>query len=229
VKHEVKVLTFQAVNSASGSERICLPQNGPRSYARSAETRVRLLIGVSTPHPKARMTISIMLAADADALELAMLRKSVSEDLPRRHGRGHWSHGGSERGVLRDIWTSRVLVARAESRIIATLSLATKKPWAIDVNDFTPVKRSLYLLAMAVAAHAQGRGVGRQLITEAVAVARDCSSQAIRLDAYDASAGAGIFYGKCGFNEAGRVEYRGTPLIYLELLLDSSPRSKGMA
>ena len=82
---------------------------------------------------------------------------------------------------------------------------------------------------MAVAPHAQGRGVGQQLITEAVAVARDCPSQAIRLDAYDASTGAGIFYVKCGFNEVERVEYRGTPLIYFELLLDSSPRSKGMA
>ncbi len=175
------------------------------------------------------MTVSIMLATDADALELAMLRKSVSEDLTRRHGRGHWSQGGSERGVLRDIRTSRVLVARAESRIIATLSLATKKPWAIDVNYFTPVNRSLYLLAMAVAPHAQGRGVGRQLITEAAAVARDWPSQSIRLDAYDASAGAGMFYVKCGFNEVGRVVYRGTPLIYFELLLDSNPRSDASA
>src|SRR5271157_3872303 len=91
--------------------------------------------------------------------ELAMLRKSVSEDLTRRHGQGHWSHGGSERGVLRDIRISRVLVARAESPIIATLSLATKKPWAIDVNYFTPVRRSVDLLAMAVAPRAQGRGV----------------------------------------------------------------------
>ena len=171
------------------------------------------------------MTVSIMLATDTDALELATLRKSVAEDLTRRHGQGHWSHGGSERGVLRDIRTSRVLVARAESRIIATLSLATKKPWAIDANYFTPVKRSVYLLAMVVAPYAQGRGVGRQLITEAATVARDWPSQAIRLDAYDAAAGAGMFYVKCGFNEVGRVVYRGTPLIYLELLLESNRKN----
>ncbi|HKM53405.1 MAG TPA: GNAT family N-acetyltransferase [Isosphaeraceae bacterium] len=170
-----------------------------------------------------------MLATDTDALELAMLRKSVSEDLTRRHGQGHWSHGVSERGVLRDIRTLRVLVARAESRIIATLSLATKKPWAIDVNYFTPVRRSVDLLAMAVAPRAQGRGVGRQLITEAAAVARDWPSQGIRLDAYDATAGAGMFYVKCGFQEVGRVVYRGTPLIYFELLLDSNPKNDASA
>jgi GNAT superfamily N-acetyltransferase len=171
------------------------------------------------------MTISIMLATEADAHELAMLHKSASEDLTRRHGQGHWSHSGSERGILRNIRISRVLVARAQSRIIATLSLVTKKPWAIDVTYFTPVKRSVYLLGMAVAPHAQGRGVGRKLITEAAAVARDWPSQAIRLDAYDASAGANLFYVKCGFKEVGRVVYRGTPLIYLELLLDSNPKN----
>jgi len=39
------------------------------------------------------------------------------------------------------------------------------------------------------------------------------------LDAYDAQAGAGEFYRKCGFEEVGRVIYRGTPLIYFQLLL----------
>jgi hypothetical protein len=42
---------------------------------------------------------------------------------------------------------------------------------------------------------------------------------AIRLDAYDAEAGAGKFYAKCGFRERGRVVYRKTPLIYFELIL----------
>jgi hypothetical protein len=51
------------------------------------------------------MTVSITLATETDALELAMLRKSVSEDLTRRHGQGHWSHAVTERGVLRDIRT----------------------------------------------------------------------------------------------------------------------------
>jgi len=39
------------------------------------------------------------------------------------------------------------------------------------------------------------------------------------LDAYDTAAGAGEFYRKCGFEEVGRVIYRGTPLIYYQMLL----------
>jgi len=48
---------------------------------------------------------------------------------------------------------------------------------------------------------------------------REWPGDAIRLDAYDADAGAGGFYSNCGFREVGRVNYRGTPLVYYELLL----------
>jgi ribosomal protein S18 acetylase RimI-like enzyme len=54
---------------------------------------------------------------------------------------------------------------------------------------------------------------------EAERIARACGADAIRLDAYDATAGAGGFYAKCGFTEKGRVTYRNAPLIYYELLL----------
>jgi hypothetical protein len=57
-------------------------------------------------------------------------------------------------------------------------------------------------------------------------VARAWPSQAIRLDAYDATAGAGRFYLKCGFREVGRVTYRKVPLIYFELLLLLSTSSR---
>jgi hypothetical protein len=52
-----------------------------------------------------------------------------------------------------------------------------------------------------------------------VAVIAALQNDAIRLDAYDAEAGAGPFYAKCGFEERGRVVYKGDPLIYYELLL----------
>jgi hypothetical protein len=56
-------------------------------------------------------------------------------------------------------------------------------------------------------------------MTLAARIARDWPADAIRLDAYDAPAGAGGFYATCGYTEVGRVRYRGTPLIYYELLL----------
>jgi GNAT superfamily N-acetyltransferase len=72
---------------------------------------------------------------------------------------------------------------------------------------------------MAVHPSRQGRGVGRLMLQEARRIAAEWPAAAIRLDAYDAVAGAGGFYARCGFREVGRVVYRRSPLIYYELLL----------
>ena len=72
---------------------------------------------------------------------------------------------------------------------------------------------------MAVDPAVQRRGIGRQLLEAAASVARAWPADAIRLDTYDADAGAGPFYVKCGYREVGRASYRGTPHIYFELLL----------
>jgi hypothetical protein len=57
------------------------------------------------------------------------------------------------------------------------------------------------------------------LLKEAEATARAWPADALRLDAYDAEAGAGPFYEKCGFREVGRVSYKRNPLVYFELML----------
>src|ERR1044071_7302214 len=104
-------------------------------------------------------------------------------------------------------------------RVLFRSRLATRKPWAIDTGYFTPVKRPLYLTGMAVSVTHQGQGLGRLALDDARAVARAWPADAIRLDAYDAVAGAGAFYVRCGFTECGRVTYKGDPLVYYELLL----------
>ena len=114
---------------------------------------------------------------------------------------------------------SRVFVARDGNSVIATLRLATKKPWAIDKSYFQECKKPLYLTDMAVAPDVQRQGIGRLCVEEMKRIAREWPADAIRLDAYDAEAGAGGFYSKCGFQEVGRVTYRKTPLIYFERLL----------
>lgn len=114
---------------------------------------------------------------------------------------------------------SRVLVAHKGNAIVGTLRLATKKPWAIDVLYFAPVEKPLYLTSMAVIPTMQRQGIGRLLVAEAVKQARAWPANAVRLNAFDADAGAGAFYAKCGFREVGRVTYRKAPLIYFELVL----------
>jgi hypothetical protein len=60
-------------------------------------------------------------------------------------------------------------------------------------------------------------------LLDATKVAREWPADAIRLDAYDAPAGAGAFYARCGFSERGRVVYKGNPLVYYERVVASVP------
>lgn len=166
------------------------------------------------------MTICFDLATAEEAPALAALHTAVAEDLTRRYGKGHWSSPVSEKSVLQGMRTSKVLVAHDESgAIVGTLRLATKKPWAIDKSYFTESRKPLYLLSMAVAPALQRQGIGGLCLEEAKRLGREWPADAIRLDAYDADAGAGGFYSKCGFREVGRVTYRNNPLIYFEMLL----------
>lgn len=137
------------------------------------------------------MRLSFSIAAQADAPALAALHTAVAEDLARRYGRGLWSSAKTEEGVLFGMRHSRVIVARKGKTIVGTLHLPTKKPWAIDVSYFTPVKKALYLTNMAVIPAMQRQGIGRRLLKEAAKHARAWPADAIRLDAFDADAGAG--------------------------------------
>ena len=169
------------------------------------------------------MKLAFSTATEADAAELAALHGTVAERLTREFGRGHWSSAPSERGVLvglRKPKFSRILIARNSGcRIVGTLHLATKKPWAIDTAYFTPATRPLYLTGMAVLPDLQRKGVGRLLMEQAEAAARAWPADAIRLDAYDGQAGAGSFYAKCGYRQVARVTYKQNPLVYFELML----------
>jgi ribosomal protein S18 acetylase RimI-like enzyme len=162
----------------------------------------------------------LLPAVPEDVAALVALHAAVAAELTSRHGKGHWSSATpSEKGVLYQMRTGRAFVLREENEVIATLRLCAKKPWAIDAKYFTACKKPLYLLDMAVSPARQRQGIGRLCMDEARRIAREWPADAIRLDAYDAEAGAGAFYEKCGFRKVGRVTYRNTPLVYFESLL----------
>lgn len=161
---------------------------------------------------------TLVPATASDAAAIAALLTAAANRLSALYGEGHWSRESTERGVLSAMRTSRVFVARRADRAVATLALATKKPWAIDPAYFTPCARAVYLLSMAVDPELQRSGIGRRAVEQALTIARAWPADAVRLDAYDAEAGAAGFYASCGFREVGRVVYRHVPLVYFERL-----------
>jgi GNAT superfamily N-acetyltransferase len=165
------------------------------------------------------MPLKLVLASADDIPELVAMRTRVSLDLAKRFGEGFWAgrpSEGSERFLMR---TGQVHIARHRGKLIATLALTTRKPWSIDVKNFRPSARPLYVRAMAVDPAQQRKGAGRKCLAEARRIAEEMGRDAIRLDAFDCPAGAGEFYRKCGFTEAARVVYKGVPHIDFEMLL----------
>jgi GNAT superfamily N-acetyltransferase len=162
--------------------------------------------------------VQTSLAIPEEAAAIAAMRVAAADRLTKEFGDGHWSAHTNEAAVLRDMKTSRVLASRDRGRIVGTLTLQAKKPWAIDVSFFTPCEKPLYLINMAVAPDRQRSGIGRALLDEAMIVARSVPADSIRLDAYDLPAGAGDFYRKCGYRNVGGKLFRGVPLLYFELM-----------
>jgi len=160
------------------------------------------------------------LAEVSDAGGIATVQAAAADALTAAFGRGHWSNRTTERGAARALERGRVVVARDGVTLVACATLSRRKPWAIDPSYFSPVDVPLYLTGMAVLPEWQRRGVGRALLDAVRECARAWPADAIRLDAYDADAGAGGFYASCGYQERGRVSYKGNPLVYYELLLD---------
>jgi GNAT superfamily N-acetyltransferase len=170
------------------------------------------------------MRVRLQLATAEDAPEISSLRAAVAHKLTAQHGSGPWSKTSTVRGVLYDLRNSHLYVARHRTKIIATLALCTKKPWAIDRKFFSKIDQPLYLVSMAVDPDLQRKGIGRLCLTDAEKIAAAWPADVIRLDAYDSPAGAGEFYRCCGYAEMGRSVYRNTPLIYFERKLGMARR-----
>jgi GNAT superfamily N-acetyltransferase len=172
------------------------------------------------------MALAFRVATEADVSALLKLRLAVDADQARSFGKDRWVTRITEQSVTRGLTASRVLLATGQGQLLGALRMATKKPWAIDLQYFTPVPMALYLHDVNVDPSVQRRGVGRQLIEHAKIVAREWPASAIRLDAYDGPGGGGAFYTKCGFAEVGHTVYRNVPLVYFELLLPDDGRSR---
>jgi GNAT superfamily N-acetyltransferase len=162
--------------------------------------------------------VSIAVATPSDTAALVELRSDVAREMTQRFGEGAWSATPIEPDVARQVNESQVLVARCDAQVVGTVRLVRALASAIDTSAFTPVTTALYVLGLAVTPSARNQGVGRSLMAAAKDVMRSWPAQALWLDTYEHSAGAGDFYLKCGFRAVGRMTYREMPLTFYEWL-----------
>lgn len=157
------------------------------------------------------------IAKEKDAPAIAVLRNAAAQHLTETFGEGLWSHHSTEKGVLWGMRRGQVVIARSGRRIIGSMIVSARKPWAIDPSYFARSRKPFYITDMAVEPELQRTGIGRALLEKARSMVEKDGGDALRLDAWDAKAGAGAFYARCNFKEVGRATYRGAPLIYYEL------------
>lgn len=166
------------------------------------------------------MQLTFDRARPEDAPAIAAIRIAAAEHLTAKFGKGPWSWAATIDSVERSMRTPLVIVARSDNCVLATFRLQTRKPWAITLDAFVPVRRALYLVDMAVDPEVQRQGVGRACLDEAARRATAWPATSIRLDAYDSPAGASGFYERCGYRNVGRSHFRGIALRYFERVLE---------
>jgi GNAT superfamily N-acetyltransferase len=149
----------------------------------------------------------ITLARMADAREIAALRTAVAQHMTARFGEGHWSAIPSRAEVIRQMRASQVLVARLDQQLVGTVRLATVNAHSMKSAGFTPVASALYVIGMSVTPEYGRMGVGRALLDAAKDAAHSRRAAALWVDTYAGAAGAGPFYLRCGFRQAGTVYY----------------------
>jgi len=152
-----------------------------------------------------------------DTQPLRAVRIAASDKLTKRYGSGHWSLVTGVSTIQKHIQARTVWVGELSGKLVATLRFTESKVGFYRSSWFSdPEACAGYLMHMAVSPDKQKRGYGTALLREVEAAAINRGLEYMRLDSYDAPAGAGPFYVKAGYNLVHSREINGVPLQYWE-------------
>jgi RimJ/RimL family protein N-acetyltransferase len=159
--------------------------------------------------------IAIRRATPSDAPALVALAESIAQEeegwILATDG---WRSVGDERRYLkavRDHTDVAVFVADADGRVVARLSLS---------RDPHPASRHVADLGLMVAAPYRRRGVGRRLLEQSVAWARECGVRKLELHVFPWNEPALSLYESFGFEREGyRKEHYARETGYVDAIL----------
>ena len=150
--------------------------------------------------------VSIRPATLMEVKTIHSLSLAAADGLTRRFGKGAWSDISLLNTLRRVLRGGTLFIIVTGGKVVGTFTVDT-------------VKGDFYLRSMSVQPASQRHGIGRRAMTEIETLARLRCLKAIRSDAYEADAGAGGFYLKCGYKETGHGVSNGVKLAYYEKVL----------
>ena len=187
-----------------------------KDRAETAHDRLTASVVIKTVNEQ---PLAFRVARREDAAAVHAIRVAAADELTHRHGDGRWARVTPERILRKHIASKNVHVAEC-GEALATYALKRRRIGFYDPAWFAhPGDDAIYLTDMAVRPDIQRRGVGRAVMAAIDEFARSLGCGAVRFDAYDAAAGAGRFYEKCGYTCVHRGSVNGVGLEYFEKVL----------
>ena len=159
--------------------------------------------------------MKLELATQNDYDAIIALYDDVTERTPEMATYARWSKGKhpTVEGIKAYIDERSMFLYRANSVIVGAMAVTMYQGedyHAIDWAQQVPDDRVAVIHILAVSPDVQGKGIGSEMIREAIRMAENKGMQAIRLDALASNTPAHRLYERLGF------EYRGKQHLYAE-------------
>jgi ribosomal protein S18 acetylase RimI-like enzyme len=159
------------------------------------------------------MRLDVATQNDFDAI--IAFYDDVTERTPEMATYARWSKGKhpTVEGIRTYIDEGSMYLYREEGNIVGAMAVTMcqgEDYHAIEWSKQVPDDKVAVIHILAVIPNAQGKGIGSEMIREAIRLAQNNGMQAVRLDALASNMPAHRIYERLGF------EYRGKQHLYAE-------------
>ena len=163
------------------------------------------------------------LTEQASAADLPLLLALKAACVAQMHAQDidQWDDVYPSAALLQaDVAAGTVQVARADDAVLGAFTLDGRLDPLWEGMDWRPATGPVAAVhrLMVHPAH-QGRGLGRQLMARAEALAKQMGFCALRLDAFSANPAALALYDRLGYRRTGSAPMRKGPFVCFEKLL----------